>query len=43
MLDAERAALRELLRERAYPADVLRTLQREIDLDESRVQARGRA
>jgi monovalent cation/hydrogen antiporter len=42
MLDAERAALADLQRERAYPADVLSELQRAIDLDESRVQARTR-
>jgi CPA1 family monovalent cation:H+ antiporter len=43
MLEAERAALVDLQRDRAYPADVLGELQREIDLDESRVQARSRA
>jgi CPA1 family monovalent cation:H+ antiporter len=43
MLAAEREALVELQRDRAYPADLLRTLQREIDLDESRIQARTRA
>ena len=41
-VEAERHALRDLQRERAFPADVLRTVQREIDLDESRVEARAR-
>jgi CPA1 family monovalent cation:H+ antiporter len=43
MLEAERVAVLELQRERAFPADLLRELQREIDLDESRVRARSRA
>ena len=43
MLDAEREALVDLQRDRAFPADLLRDLQREIDLDESRIQARTRA
>jgi hypothetical protein len=28
-------------RERAFPADVLRELERELDLEESRLQARA--
>jgi CPA1 family monovalent cation:H+ antiporter len=43
MIEAERDVLRRMRRERAFPADVLRELEREIDLDESRLQARARA
>jgi CPA1 family monovalent cation:H+ antiporter len=39
---AERSALSDLERERAYPADLLERLQSEIDLDESRLRARAR-
>jgi CPA1 family monovalent cation:H+ antiporter len=42
MIEAERDALREMLRERAYPPDTLREIERELDLDESRVRARIR-
>jgi Na+/H+ antiporter len=42
MINAERDALREMQRERAYPADTLRELERELDLDESRLRARIR-
>jgi CPA1 family monovalent cation:H+ antiporter len=42
MLDTERDALQQLERERAFPADLLQNLQREIDLDESRLRARSR-
>jgi CPA1 family monovalent cation:H+ antiporter len=42
LLEAERSAVRELQRERAYPADLLERLQSEIDLDESRLRARMR-
>jgi CPA1 family monovalent cation:H+ antiporter len=42
MIDAERDELRELQRERAYPAETLRELERELDLDESRLRARIR-
>jgi CPA1 family monovalent cation:H+ antiporter len=42
MLDAERAAVDEMQRERAHPADLLERLQGEIDLDESRLRARAR-
>jgi CPA1 family monovalent cation:H+ antiporter len=42
LLRAERHALDDLERERAYPADLLERLQREIDLDESRLKARTR-
>ena len=38
LLSAQRADLAEMRRERAYPADVLRTLQRELDLEESRLR-----
>jgi CPA1 family monovalent cation:H+ antiporter len=43
MLETERDMLRRLERERAYPADLLQNIQREIDLDESRLRARARA
>jgi Na+/H+ antiporter len=42
MIEAERDVLRELRRERAYPAETLREIERELDLDESRVRARIR-
>jgi monovalent cation/hydrogen antiporter len=42
MLQTERECLQELERDRAYPADRLQNLQREIDLDESRLRARTR-
>jgi CPA1 family monovalent cation:H+ antiporter len=42
MLQTERECLQELERDRAYPADLLQNLQREIDLDESRLRARTR-
>jgi Na+/H+ antiporter len=42
LLEAERETLRDMQRERAYPADLLQRLQSEIDLDESRLQARAR-
>lgn len=42
LFEAERAALSDLERERAYPADLLERLQAEIDLDESRLRARAR-
>jgi len=42
MLETERDVLQQLGRERAYPADVLQNIQREIDLDESRLRARAR-
>jgi CPA1 family monovalent cation:H+ antiporter len=42
MLESERDCLAQLQRERAYPAEVLENLLREIDLDESRVRARTR-
>jgi Na+/H+ antiporter len=40
MIDAERDDLRRMRRERAYPAETLREIERELDLDESRLQAR---
>ena len=43
MVEAERAVLREMQQQRAMPAELLRDLERELDLDESRLQARGRA
>jgi CPA1 family monovalent cation:H+ antiporter len=43
MLAAERDLLREMQQERAVPADLLRDLERELDVEESRVQARGSA
>jgi monovalent cation/hydrogen antiporter len=39
-IEAQRDALREMRRERAHPADVLRTLERELDLEDSRLQSR---
>ena len=42
LIEAERDELRRLERDRAYPADLLQNIQREIDLDESRLQARAR-
>jgi Na+/H+ antiporter len=42
MLDAERRAIDEMQRERAFPADLLERLQGEVDLDESRLRARTR-
>ena len=42
MIDAERDVLKAMRRERAFPADVLREIERELDLDESRLQARIR-
>jgi Na+/H+ antiporter len=41
MIAAERDVLRRMRRERAFPADVLRDLERELDLDESRLHARS--
>jgi Na+/H+ antiporter len=43
MLEAERDVLRGMQQERAVTAELLRELERELDLDESRLQARGRA
>ena len=42
LFEAERDVLRDLERERAYPADLLQRLRSEIDLDESRLRARSR-
>jgi Na+/H+ antiporter len=42
VLDHERDILREMRRERAFPADLLRSLEAEIDVDEARVRSRGR-
>jgi Na+/H+ antiporter len=42
MLATEREVLQQLERDRAYPADLLQNIQREIDLDESRLRARAR-
>jgi CPA1 family monovalent cation:H+ antiporter len=41
MIEAERDVLRRMRRERAFPADVLREIERELDLEESRLQARA--
>jgi CPA1 family monovalent cation:H+ antiporter len=43
MLEAERDVLREMQTERAVPADLLRELERELDVDEARAQARARS
>jgi CPA1 family monovalent cation:H+ antiporter len=42
VLEHERGALREMRRERAFPSDLLRSLEAEIDVDEARVRSRGR-
>jgi Na+/H+ antiporter len=41
-LEAERELLAEMRRERAFPAELLRELEAEIDVDEARVRSRGR-
>jgi monovalent cation/hydrogen antiporter len=41
-LEAERGLIAEMRRERAFPADLLRELEAEIDVDEARVRSRGR-
>jgi CPA1 family monovalent cation:H+ antiporter len=41
-LEAERDLLAEMRRERAFPAELLRELEAEIDVDEARVRSRGR-
>jgi CPA1 family monovalent cation:H+ antiporter len=41
-LAAERVLLAEMRRERAFPAELLRELEAEIDIDEARVRSRGR-
>lgn len=42
MIEAEREVLREMRKDRDYPADVLREMERELDLDDSRLRARIR-
>jgi Na+/H+ antiporter len=42
VLDHERDVLREMRRDRAFPAELLRSLEAEIDVDEARVRSRGR-
>ena len=41
-LEAERDVLSEMRREREFPAELLRTLEAELDVDEARVRSRGR-
>jgi monovalent cation/hydrogen antiporter len=41
-LEAERELLSEMRRERAFPSELLRELEAEIDVDEARVRSRGR-
>ena len=41
-LEAERKVLGGLQRERAFPAELLRELEAELDVDEARVRSRGR-
>jgi Na+/H+ antiporter len=41
-LEAERDLLAQLRRDRAFPAELLRELEAEIDVDEARVRSRGR-
>jgi CPA1 family monovalent cation:H+ antiporter len=42
VLDHERDILHEMRRERAFPSDLLRSLEAELDVDEARVRSRGR-
>jgi CPA1 family monovalent cation:H+ antiporter len=42
MIEAERDVVRKMRTEQTYPADVLRELERELDLDDSRLRARIR-
>ena len=42
VLEHERDVLRDMRRERAFPAELLRNLEAEIDVDEARVRSRGR-
>jgi Na+/H+ antiporter len=42
MIEAERDDLRRMRQDRAYPAETLREIERELDLDESRLRARIR-
>jgi len=42
MIEAERERLRALRKDGDYPADVLREMERELDLDDSRLRARIR-
>jgi Na+/H+ antiporter len=41
-LEAERELLSEMRREREFPAELLRSLEAELDVDEARVRSRGR-
>jgi CPA1 family monovalent cation:H+ antiporter len=42
LIEAEREDLRRMRRGRSYPAETLREIERELDLDESRLRARIR-
>jgi CPA1 family monovalent cation:H+ antiporter len=42
MIEAERDLLREMRSERSFPDDILRDVERELDLDDSRLRARIR-
>jgi monovalent cation/hydrogen antiporter len=42
VLSHERDALGDMRRERAFPAELLRSLEAEIDVDEARIRSRGR-
>jgi NhaP-type Na+/H+ or K+/H+ antiporter len=42
VLEHERDVLLDMRRERAFPAELLRSLEAEIDVDEARVRSRGR-
>lgn len=42
MIEAERELLRAMWSDRTYPQDILREVERELDLDESRLRARIR-
>jgi hypothetical protein len=42
VLEHEREVLRDMRRERAFPAELLRSLEAELDVDEARTRSRGR-
>jgi CPA1 family monovalent cation:H+ antiporter len=42
VLEHEREVLRDMRRDRAFPAELLRSLEAELDVDEARTRSRGR-
>jgi hypothetical protein len=42
VLEHEREILHDMRRERAFPAELLRSLEAELDVDEARTRSRGR-